>query len=232
MPTGMRSYTMSAEDNSGNSSEMSDIERFEQIITNRSTLLKPLEDYLDYTATFEDNFVEYQALNRKLSAKIAVKKVLSGRVSIKRPGPPVDLPKYSPPNERYMLAYRIFTKAYNTSGPLNPPMAPHKPKFPKIKTNTNLAQYIHKLYVYEQYLKTELKKLTMQTNFGSIDDALGLAGPSEKPSSSSGTTSSRDSKFAKTASGSVIALKHEFRPDTSITIARTLSRKSCRAVRL
>lgn len=216
--------------------DMSEMERFEKILsTCKSPASKPLEDYLDSTRTFEHNFIEFQDLNRKLSTKI--RRVGSRKTTRRRCQPPVEFPKYCPPSERFMLAYRIYSRAYLGSVSAVPPPAPRKPKFPKAKTNTNLAMYIHKLYIYEQYLKTELKKYTLQVSFGNIDETIELS-PSSKLSSPSRlscptTSLNKESPtLAKTTSGSLVTLKHEFHPNVSLTIARSLSKKSCRAVTL
>lgn len=70
-----------------------------------------------------------------------------------KPKKKLKLPQYLPPPFFLSFYQHVNSSWINGNYSTTPKHISKKPRVPKCKTNTNMATYVHRLYVYEQFMK-------------------------------------------------------------------------------
>ncbi|CAH2350637.1 hypothetical protein CLIB1423_02S01662 [[Candida] railenensis] len=70
-----------------------------------------------------------------------------------KPKKKLKLPQYSPPPFFSSFYQHVNDSWINGNYSTTPKYISKRPRVPKCKTNTNMATYVHRLYVYEQFMK-------------------------------------------------------------------------------
>ncbi|CAH6722921.1 hypothetical protein CLIB1444_12S00254 [[Candida] jaroonii] len=67
----------------------------------------------------------------------------------------IQLPEYHPPEESDLIMYQKYITCLSMGSEESEIV---KPEFPKCPTSTHLANYVHKKYIYNQFLNFQLKR--------------------------------------------------------------------------
>lgn len=110
----------------------------------------------DLTKPVDFNYRRIEKLSRKLSKRLQLStNQIEGSKLFNFP-----VPAYCPPSSKDILMFDLQVLNYRNSFqpfPISNNRIPKMPQIPRAKTNTNLANYIHKLYIYQLYIKEQLK---------------------------------------------------------------------------
>ena len=118
---------------------------------------KLLSYMFENTKLFGYNFSRLELVNRELSRKLKLPKTAS-KLKIMSNDLESFPPTYSPPLSKQLYAFELFCTHQNSDCRNNTSL-PQMPTVPTAKTNTNLANYAHRLYMYRQYVKDQIKAI-------------------------------------------------------------------------
>jgi hypothetical protein len=152
------------------------------------------------TKLFGYNFSKLELVSRELSKKLKLPKN-AGKLKIMSDDLEFHTPTYSPPPSKQLYAFELYcTHQSSDYRYKNTTRSPQMPTVPTAKTNTNLANYVHRLYMYRQYVKDQIKAFEY-----------------------------KQTQLVKRAK-SEVNLKHKYNAKLSKTMARKLSAKSGRRI--